>query len=204
MSDRAPRPTAAAPLRAVVRLAVAAPLVAALLSGLAPPRPAAAADGACEPVIAAMRAMKEAAAYHAIAMVTAPDGSKREAETIVLDKMAYVRPAVGTGAWHELPLKGWGQGDLASMLEKFPPTDCRAEPDESLDGVATRVFRFTQPVGNPPRPAVSLYTAIGVANSTSRLWVDAGSGRPVRIETEFGTVRKSMRIDYDNVRAPAR
>jgi hypothetical protein len=151
-----------------------------------------------------MRAMKDAPAYHAVGVVTAPDGSKREAETIVLAKVAYVRPGQGTGAWREFPLKGWGQGDLAAMLEKFPPSDCRAEPDESLDGVATRVFRFTQPVGNPPRPAVGLYTAVGATGSTSRLWVERDGGRPVRIETEFGTARKSVRVDYDNVRAPAR
>jgi hypothetical protein len=189
-----------APRLAVVALA----FVATLAVGLASAPHALAAGGACDPVIAAMRAMKEARAYHMVGTVTAADGSKRDAETIVLDKLAYIRPGNGTGEWREVPLKGWGQGGLTATLDKFPPTDCRAERDESLDGLATRVYSFTQPVGNPPRPAVGLYSAIGVANSTSRLWVETGSGRPVRIETEFGTARKSMRIDYDNVRAPAR
>jgi hypothetical protein len=179
----------------------AARIVAAFIAGVALPHGAHAADPACAPIIEAMRAMEESHAYHTVSRITRPDGSTTEAEAIVLGQAAYVKLPGKNGEWHEMPLSAAARQNFTRMLERFPPTACQAQREETLNGVATRVYSFEEGIGNPPRPSVGLHDAVGQAQSVNRVWVDKATGRPRKVESAFGVLRKSMLIDYDNVRA---
>ena len=98
-----------------------------------------------------------------------------------------------SGRWVKLPLTAADRRSLSAGITTHPPRDCRDEGPRELEGVATRVYAYSQDMPNKEGAATV---------ASGRLWVAAADGRPRRYEGQHGEVRVVLTFDYDAVAPP--
>lgn len=121
--------------------------------------------------------------YH----VTYLGGTGVGMELITVGNQSYMKPS--GGSWNKMP------GDAKSiptLRDSFTEeglktlSDVKFDGDESVDGKATLVYSFKNvtPVGDYP--------------FTSKMWVDKGSGLPMKVYVEYSNgMLKNMTVRYD-------
>lgn len=152
-----------------------------------------AAAEACGAVERAVRTLSESERFHSRVVARTP-GRRRpvEEEQFVLGDVVYAS-SPASGRWVKLPLTAAGRRSLSAGIAAHPPRDCRDEGARELEGVATRVYAYSQDMPNRDG-------AVSVA--AGRLWVAAADGRPRRYEGQHGEVRVVLTFDYDAVAPP--
>ncbi|GAA0591324.1 hypothetical protein GCM10009416_32210 [Craurococcus roseus] len=156
--------------------------------------PAAQGDAAaCAAVKRAAQALGEAERFHSKLLARTPGRRRpKDVEQVVLGDVVYAS-SPASGRWVKLPLTAEGRRALSASIVAYPPRDCRDGGAAETDGVATRVYEYTQVL---PVQEGAPSTAQG------RLWVDVADGRPRRYEGQHGEVRVVLTIGYDAVEPP--
>jgi hypothetical protein len=161
-------------------------LAAAALGVLA--GPARAEDDACAALLAAVRSIGTAPQYRSVLVATTPTRRRPyETEQIVVGDLIYAT-SPGAGRWMKLPMTASDRDALAAALVRYPPHHCEAA-DPGGAGAPTRIFSYKQDVTGP-------------GSASSRLWVDTQDGRPRRLESEEGTTRVVVTLEYEGVKPP--
>ena len=156
--------------------------------------PARADEDACAAVLAAVRSIGTAPQYRSVLVATTPTRRRPyETEQIVVDDLIYAT-SPGAGRWMKLPMTASDRDALAAGLVRYPPHHCKAEDTGGAAGsggpdASTRVFSYKQDVTGP-------------GSASSRLWVGTQDGRPRRLESEEGTTRVVVTLEYEGVRPP--
>jgi len=176
-------------MRAVRPLCLLAAVAA--LEGVA--GPARAEDDACAAVLAAARAIGTAPQYRSVLVATTPTRRRPyEIEQIVVGDLIYAT-SPGAGRWMKLPMKASDREALAAALVRYPPHHCEAADlaggDPGGADAALRVFSYKQDVSGP-------------GSASSRLWVGRQDGRPRRLESQEGTTRVVVTLEYEGVTPP--
>ncbi len=170
--------------RAVRRLCFLAALAALDVAA----GPARAEDDACSAVLAAARAIGTAPQYRSVLVATTPTRRRPyETEQIVVGDLIYAT-SPGAGRWMKLPMKASDREALAAGLVRYPPHGCEATDPAGADA-PLRVFSYKQDVSGPD-------------SASSRLWVGRQDGRPRRLESEEGTTRVVVTLEYEGVTPP--
>lgn len=175
----------------------AAAIVVAAAFAAAPARPARADEAparsdkaTCAAVLAAARAIGTAPQYRSVLTATWP-GRRRpvEREDVVIGDLIYSN-APGAGRWVKLPMTPADRERLAAGLVRYPPHHCEAaEGVEVVDGVPVRAYAYRQDVSGPDSAA-------------NRLWVGERDGLPRRFESQEGTTRVVVTLQYEDVKPP--
>ena len=150
-------------------------------------------DDACAAVIAAARAIGTAPQYRSVLVATTPTRRRPyETEQIVVGDLIYAT-SPGAGRWMKLPMTASDREALAAGLVRYPPHGCEAadlaEADGSKADASLRVFSYKQDVSGPD-------------SASSRLWVGRQDGRPRRLESQEGTMRVVVTLEYEGVTPP--
>lgn len=150
--------------------------------------PALADEDACAAVMAAARSIGRAPQYRSVLVATSPTRRRPyETEQIVVDDVIYAT-SLGAGRWMKLPMTASDREALAAGLVRYPPHHCEAlEP--AAEDAPMRVYAYRQDVSGPD-------------SAGSRLWVGKKDGLPRRLESEEGTMRVVMTLEYEGVRPP--
>ena len=150
--------------------------------------PARADDGACAGVMAAARSIGAAPQYRSVLVATSPTRRRpMEREQIVVGDMIYAT-SLGAGRWMKLPMTASDRDALAAGLVRYPPHHCEVA-DAAPEGAPMRIFAYQQDVSGPN-------------SASSRLWVGTKDGLPRRFESQEGTTRVVITLEYEGVRAP--
>lgn len=152
--------------------------------------PSGSGDAVCAAVLAATRAIGTAPRYRSVLTATWP-GRRRpvEREDVVIGDLIY-STAPNAGRWVKLPLTPADRERLAAGLVRYPPHHCEAaEGVEVVDGVPMRVYAYRQDVSGPD-------------SAVSRLWVGERDGLPRRFESQEGTTRIVVTLQYEDVKPP--
>lgn len=110
-----------------------------------------------------------------------------EREQIVVGDMIYAT-SLGAGRWMKLPMTASDREALASGLVRYPPHHCEAA-DGTGEARSTRILTYRQDVSGPD-------------SASSRLWVGEKDGLPRRFESQEGTMRVVITLEYEGVKAP--
>ncbi len=163
--------------------------LAIALAALSPPAlPAWADEGACAGVMAAARSIGAAPQYRSVLVATSPTRRRpMEREQIVVGDVIYAT-SLGAGRWMKLPMTASDRESLAAGLVRYPPHHCDAA-EATVEGAPMRVFSYLQDVSGPD-------------SASSRLWVGAKDGLPRRFESQEGTMRVVITLEYEGVKAP--
>ncbi len=152
------------------------------------PLPAVADDAACAAIMDAARSIGTAPHYRSVLVATSPTRRRpMEREQIVVDDVIYAT-SLGAGRWMKLPMTASDREALAAGLVRYPPHHCDAA-DVTDAGGPLRIFTYRQDVSGPD-------------SASSRLWVGTADGRPRRFESQEGTMRVVITLEYDGVKAP--
>ncbi len=156
--------------------------------------PARAEEDACAALLAAVRSIGTAPQYRSVLVATSPTRRRPyETEQIVVGDLIYAT-SPGAGRWMKLPMTASDRDALAAALVRYPPHHCEAaDPGGVADSggadAPTRVFSYKQDVSGP-------------GSASSRLWVGTKDGRPRRLESEEGTTRVVVTLEYEGVTPP--
>jgi hypothetical protein len=182
------------------RIGAAAPAAALCLLLAAPATHGAAEEAAvgggdaCAAVARAVRAIGEAERFHSRLLAQTPGRRRpKEEERFVLGDVVYAT-SPAAGRWVKLPMTAGDRNALSAGIEAHPPRDCRDEGAATMEGVATRIYAYSQDL--PERDG-----SAGSA-ATGRLWVAESDGRPRRYEGRHGEVQVALTFDYDRVAPP--
>lgn len=175
-------------MRGLALLLAAAALGAAAAPARADEAPARSDEAACAAVLAAARAIGTAPRYRSVLVATWP-GRRRpaEREDVVVGDLVYTT-APGAGRWVKLPLTPADRERLAAGLVRYPPHHCEAS-EEIVGDRTMRVYAYRQDVSGP-------------GSAANRLWVGERDGLPRRFESQDGTTRVVLTLDYENVTPP--
>ena len=88
----------------------------------------------------------------------------------------------------KLPITAADREQLSAGLVRYPPHHCEVT-GEIVEGTSQRVYAYRQDVSGPD-------------SATSRLWVGGQDGLPRRIESQEGTVRVVITLEYNDVKPP--
>lgn len=162
-------------------------LTAVLATGVAAGS-ARAEDAACAGLMAAARSIGTAPQYRSLLVATSPTRRRPfEREQIVVGDLIYAT-STGAGRWMKLPMTASDREALAAGLVRYPPHHCEAaDPDAA--GAPMRVFSYRQDVSGP-------------GSASSQLWVGRQDGRPRRLESQEGTMRVVITLEYEGVTPP--
>lgn len=150
--------------------------------------PARADEDACAAVIAAARSIGRAPQYRSVLVATSPTRRRPfETEQIVIDDVIYAT-SPGAGRWMKLPMTASDRDALAAGLVRYPPHHCEAAEPVAEDA-PMRVYVYRQDVSGPD-------------SAGSRLWVGTKDGLPRRLESEEGTMRVVVTLEYEGVKPP--
>lgn len=150
--------------------------------------PARAEEDACAALLAAVRSIGTAPQYRSVLVATTPTRRRPyETEQIVVGDLIYAT-SPGAGRWMKLPMTASDRDALAAGLVRYPPHHCEAEAPAGADA-PTRVFSYKQDVSGP-------------GSASTRLWVGTRDGRPRRLESEEGTTRVVVTLEYEGVTPP--
>lgn len=145
-------------------------------------------DDACAAVLAAARAIGTAPRYRSVLVATTPTRRRPyETEQIVVGDLIYAT-SPGAGRWMKLPMTASDREALAAGLVRYPPHHCEVVDPEAA-GAPLRVFRYRQDVSGP-------------SSAGSQLWVGRQDGLPRRLESQEGTMRVVVTLDYEGVTPP--
>jgi len=154
-------------------------------AALAAAGPARAEADACAAVMAAARSIGTAPQYRSVLIATSPTRRRPfETEQIVVGDLIYAT-SLGAGRWMKLPLTASDREALSAGLVRYPPHHCEAADADA----SARVLSYRQDVSGPD-------------SASSRLWVGTQDGRPRRLESEEGTTRVVMTLEYEGVTPP--
>ncbi len=158
-------------------------------------------------VIAAWDAMVKARSYSTNVVTTAGDQVITQTVDVIFpDSTRIVGGPLGDvvvtpeGAWQKAPGKEWAVAPdyIGTMTRQFMGkafldqakagvTEAKALPDSTLGGRAVKVYQVEQTI-----------TVMGIqSESSTRLYVDASSGRPVRQEIDSVAMGKSSKVVQD-------
>ena len=161
------------------------PVVAALGVAAGPAR---AEEDACAALLAAVRSIGTAPQYRSVLVATSPTRRRPyETEQIVVGDLIYAT-SPGAGRWMKLPMTATDRDALSAGLVRYPPHHCEVADPTGPDA-PTRVFSYKQDVTGP-------------GSASSRLWVGTQDGRPRRLESEEGTTRVVVTLEYEGVTPP--
>lgn len=145
-------------------------------------------DDACAAVMAAVRSIGTAPQYRSVLVATTPTRRRPyETEQIVVGDLMYAT-SPGAGRWMKLPMTASDREALAAGLVRYPPHGCEA-PDPSEADAPLRVLSYKQDVSAPD-------------SASTRLWVNRQDGRPRRLESQEGTMRVVITLEYESVTPP--
>jgi hypothetical protein len=138
--------------------------------------------------MAAARAIGTAPQYRSVLVATMPTRRRPyEAEQIVVGDRIYAT-SPGAGRWMKLPMTAPDREALAAGLVRYPPHHCEAADPAEAD-VPLRMLSYRQDVSGP-------------GSASNRLWVSKQDGRPRRLESEEGTMRLVITLEYEGVTPP--
>ena len=158
----------------------------ALLSGIT--TPALAEGDACAAVMAAAEAIGRVPQYRSVLVATSPTRRRPfEREQIVVGDLIYAT-SLGAGRWMKLPMSAADREALAAGLVRYPPHHCEAAEPAAPDA-PMQVYSYRQDVSAPD-------------SAGSRLWVGTTDGLPRRFESQEGTLRVVITMEYENVKPP--
>lgn len=150
--------------------------------------PARADEATCAAIVAAARSIGQAPQYRSVLVATSPNRRRPvEREQVVVGNTIYAASA-GAGRWMKLPMTAADREGLAAGLVRYPPHHCEVT-DQVLEGAVSRVYAYRQDV-------------TGSDSAVTRLWVDGRDGLPRRLESQEGTTRVVVTLEYGNVTPP--
>ncbi len=150
--------------------------------------PALADEDACAAILTAVRSIGRAPQYRSVLVATSPTRRRPfETEQIVIDDMIYAT-SLGAGRWMKLPMTVSDREALAAGLVRYPPHHCEAAEPVAEDA-PMRVYAYRQDVSGPD-------------SASSRLWVGTKDGLPRRFESQEGTMRVVVTLEYEGVKPP--
>ena len=162
--------------------------LALVVAALGVAGPARAEEDACAALLASVRLIGTAPQYRSVLIATTPTRRRPyETEQIVVGDLIYAT-SPGAGRWMKLPMTASDREALAAGLVRYPPHHCEAADPAGTDA-PTRVFSYKQDVSGP-------------GSASSRLWVGTQDGRPRRLESEEGTTRVVVTLEYEGVTPP--
>ncbi|RXF68722.1 hypothetical protein [Hansschlegelia zhihuaiae] len=146
----------------------------------AAPLPAGADD--CAAVAAAYEKLAVAPAYRQ----TIKTFGQPPVEAMAIGDMFYVNDGDG---WQSIRMKPGGRAEMMSQVvgQSGGLKDCVRKPDQTLNGVAVKVYGYRPPAMGDADPS-----------GAQTLWVGAEDGLPRRMETDG----VELDISYDDVRPP--
>jgi hypothetical protein len=138
--------------------------------------------------MAAARSIGTAPQYRSVLVATSPTRRRpMEREQIVVGDVIYAT-SLGAGRWMKLPMTASDREALATGLVRYPPHHCEVS-DGAGEEMPMRIFTYRQDVSGPD-------------SANSRLWVGIQDGRPRRFESQEGTMRVVITLEYEGVKAP--
>ncbi|WP_295405514.1 hypothetical protein [uncultured Thiocystis sp.] len=157
-------------------------LAAPLLTLLAASSPVLALEAACDPIFKASAMKIAQARWHSVIDIK---GAKMEAMKV--DGQFFMR--IDDGQWQRGPDLDHAETVMLEMMQsgKAKVTNCQDDGEETLEGLATRITRYTIEIAGLPEPA---------SNVTLQTSQDAGL--PVRQSSDTTTIR----YRYHDIVAP--
>ncbi len=150
--------------------------------------PALADEDACAAILTSVQSIGKAPQYRSVLVATSPTRRRPfETEQIVVDDMLYAT-SPAAGRWMKLPMTAADREALAAGLVRYPPHHCEAAVPDAEDA-PMRVYAYRQDVSGPD-------------SADSRLWVAKKDGLPRRLESEEGTMRVVVTLEYEGVKPP--
>jgi hypothetical protein len=150
--------------------------------------PALAGEDACAAILTAARSIGRAPQYRSVLVATSPTRRRPyETEQIVVNDVIYAT-SLGAGRWMKLPMTAADRDALAAGLVRYPPHHCEAT-ESGAEDAPMRVYAYRQDVSGP-------------SSAGSRLWVGTKDGLPRRLESEEGTMRLVMTLEYEGIKPP--
>ena len=164
-------------------------LVAAAATTSALTLPALAEEDACAAIMAAAQSIGRVPQYRSVLVATSPTRRRPfEREQIVVGDLIYAT-SLGAGRWMKLPMTASDREALAAGLVRYPPHHCEAAESAAPDA-PMQIYSYRQDVSAPD-------------SANSRLWVDSKNGLPRRFESQEGTMRVVITMEYEDVKPPA-
>ena len=138
--------------------------------------------------MAAAQAIGKAPQYRSVLVATSPTRRRPfEREQIVVGDLIYAT-SLGAGRWMKLPMTASDREALAAGLVRYPPHHCEAA-EPAAEDAPMRVYLYRQDVSGPN-------------SADSRLWVGMKDGLPRRFESQEGTTRVVITLEYEGVKPP--
>jgi hypothetical protein len=127
---------------------------------------------------------------HAVMTMTGMGPAPRTTEVVNMDGTTYLK---AMDRWIKSPMSSTDMARQARAKMADGKTTCTHQPDESVDGVAARVY--------------SSHTDTEHGGTDTHVWVAKSTGLPLKSEVEMtmsGGKKShvSVKYDYENVKAP--